>query len=293
MSERNRMAEWLDDAAAYALGQLDGAALERFERALAERGGGAAEALAEFAPAAARVGLAAPAARPTPRLKRRLLSQVGDEQGVYFLAAGEGEWEEPAPGVRLRRLFVDPRDGRETRELALAPGDHALADLVAAGAGLLVVGGALHVDGEAMRAVDWHRRGREPLARARVAEPTRLVVFDAARSAEPAASSRTVRADAGRWRELGGGSWGRVLEVNAVTRGSVMDVRMDSGGSLPAHEHGGAEQVLMISGDCHAMGRTFGPDDFHRARAGTRHTDAITRTGCRMLNLIEGPLLPL
>ena len=58
---------------------------------------------------------------------------------------------------------------------------------------------------------------------------------------------------------------------------------------LVAHE--GPEQVLMIEGECDAMGRTFHVHDYHRARTGSSHDGATTSRGCRMINLIEGPMV--
>lgn len=285
---------WHDEAAAYALGTLSAERREAFERTLIDATAEERSALEAFCAAAGSIGAATPSALPSVRLRRRLLSQVGDEQGFYFMSASEGEWEAPDPRVRYKRLFVNPADARETRWIELAAGGTMPSALAPEACGLLVLDGAILADGIELHAGDWHRRpGGVPGSPLSATLASRIVVFEAtpARRLTPS-PARTVRAEAGRWRDLGGGSEGRVLELDPLTRGSVMEVRMQAAGSLPAHRHGGAEQVLMLAGDCCSMEREFGPSDYHRARAGTLHPGASTRQGCRMLNLIEGELLP-
>lgn len=282
--------ELRDLCAAYALGSIDDHARASFEHHLRAGCDECAAAVEGYRRSAGLLAHAATPAAPSMRLRRRLLSNVGDDKGFYFLRAGEGEWEHPHAGMRLRRLFIHPLDGRETRWLELAAGTHDLDTLLPPASGMFVTRGSLAVDGEPLAGGDWRRLGSAPARRATVQETTSLVVYESGRPADDVAPARTVRQDQGRWRDFGQGTFARVLEVDRVTRGSVLEVRMNPRGVLGPHRHGGDEEVLMLIGDCQAMQREFEPDDYHRARRGTVHDGATTRGGCRMLNLIDGPL---
>ena len=84
------------------------------------------EETAEFQEIAAKLALAEPVQRPSPRLRERLLAAVGPmmsepEPGVHVLRAGRASWKKtPFPGVQYKRLFVD-RENRETLLLKLGP----------------------------------------------------------------------------------------------------------------------------------------------------------------------------
>src|SRR5258705_12922116 len=108
--------------AGYALGILDAAEQRELEAHLAA---GCVECHAELADLGSSVALLAASMPPraaSRRLKRRVLSHVASD-GFYCLRAAESEWEPTeAPGVELRRLFIQPDDDRESLVVRMAAG---------------------------------------------------------------------------------------------------------------------------------------------------------------------------
>jgi hypothetical protein len=86
--------------------------------------------------------------------------------------------------------------------------------------------------------------------------------------------------------EAGEGHWlpyrPGIMAKRMWNRRTVM-LRCSPGACLPAHEHGEAEHIIVISGDFVVGGRTFGPGDYHCSPKGNAHGDAFTRGGCMLL----------
>jgi hypothetical protein len=86
--------------------------------------------------------------------------------------------------------------------------------------------------------------------------------------------------------EVGEGRWIRykpgIVAKRLWNRRTVM-LRCSPGAILPAHDHGEAEHIIVISGDFVVGGRTFGPGDYHCSPKGNAHGDAFTRGGCLLL----------
>ena len=70
----------------------------------------------------------------------------------------------------------------------------------------------------------------------------------------------------------------------------IMLVSLESGATVPAHDHAATEQLYILSGHLMTEGRMLGPGDFHRAEAGTHHYDSSSPDGCVAL-LILSPAL--
>lgn len=61
-------------------------------------------------------------ATPPRDLRAKVLAHVHAQTALRTLRAGEGAWEEIAPGVRMKLLFVDDAAGTRSFLLRLAPG---------------------------------------------------------------------------------------------------------------------------------------------------------------------------
>jgi hypothetical protein len=81
------------------------------------------------------------------------------------------------------------------------------------------------------------------------------------------------------------GKWLRYragIQAKRLWNKRTIMLRCQPGAILPAHRHDEDEHIVVISGDF-VVGRSFGPGDYHLSRAGSRHGDAFTRTGCLLL----------
>jgi quercetin dioxygenase-like cupin family protein len=113
--------ELSERAAAYALGSLDPDEVGSFAQLVAEDPAAAAE-LHAFREVVGALALDVPQVIPPTNLRQRLLSDLGPQdpqvegatQSVperWLVRAGEGDWSEMEPGVRIKVLFQD-----ETRQ---------------------------------------------------------------------------------------------------------------------------------------------------------------------------------
>ena len=57
-------------------------------------------------------------------------------------------------------------------------------------------------------------------------------------------------------------------------------VELAPGTSFPEHDHEGAEDLYLLSGDLVTEGRTMGPGDFVHAEPGTHHHALFSPNGC-------------
>jgi anti-sigma factor ChrR (cupin superfamily) len=119
-------------AALYALGALSQHEARAFEAQLAENADRPDEDLSAFKAVVASLGLSAPEGSPSASLREKLLNRVATESekninqahnaSTFSVHANEGEWDEVAPGVFVKFLFVDQMKGMVTSLLKLQPG---------------------------------------------------------------------------------------------------------------------------------------------------------------------------
>lgn len=64
---------------------------------------------------------------------------------------------------------------------------------------------------------------------------------------------------------------------------SVVMVDMVPGATFPPHDHHGAEDVYILSGDAHLEGRVMVAGDFMHSQPGTHHRAMISPGGCRAM----------
>lgn len=85
------------------------------------------------------------------------------------------------------------------------------------------------------------------------------------------------------------------FRMKLISNGPQPDFQMylvafDPGTTFGDHEHGGIEEIFMISGHLQTEGRTLGPGDFFRGEMGTHHHESYSPDGCVAL-LICRPAL--
>jgi anti-sigma factor ChrR (cupin superfamily) len=139
-----------------------------------------------------------------------------------------------------------------------------------------------------VRALGFSAGDEEPPVRARAELLARVATST---SGESVASRRTddvqkfvsIRSSEGRWRELMKGVSLKTLHVDPATGIATSLVRMMPGTALPVHRHIGAEQFLIIEGDCQVAGQRLTSGDYHRAEAGTVHEETSTVDGTLFL----------
>jgi anti-sigma factor ChrR (cupin superfamily) len=89
-----------------------------------------------------------------------------------------------------------------------------------------------------------------------------------------------IRCDDG-WKPFGNAAQMKVLHDDGRTMSWLL--RLQAGAGLPAHEHDGAEECLVVSGDLWLNGEPFGAGDYQLAAAGSRHDEVRSDSGCLLL----------
>lgn len=63
-------------------------------------------------------------------------------------------------------------------------------------------------------------------------------------------------------------------------------VEIGPGVAYPEHDHEGAEEMYVLSGDLRTEGRSLGPGDFLHADAGSHHRELRSIGGCTALMVV-------
>ncbi len=111
------------------------------------------------------LSFAAPPLTPPTSLRNRLLDRVRNETHpsrqrtppLTFVRASEGEWQEMAPGVTAKILYLDPVSRRATALVRMAPGSVYAPHRHAEPEELYVLEGGCFCGGQELTAGDYHR----------------------------------------------------------------------------------------------------------------------------------------
>lgn len=266
-----------------ALGILGGEPLVRLMGRLRDGDAALEDDLREMERAASLLALTAPPADPPADLERRVLSRAAAD-GYYFLHERDSEWE-PArvPGVWVRRLYIDSRGGHEARLVRLTSSAPAAAFGEVAGAGVYVLSGDLHVDGERLEIGDWYAGPGGP-ATGRTEQGVVLFTVCAGGAARAKGRARSiVRAAEGDWRSIGDGVTTKTLGDDPERGLRTSLLRMEPGASWASHRHEGVEELFLVRGDWRCLGTNLHPGDFHRAGPGTEHETTTSPAGCKLI----------
>ena len=152
-------------AAMHALGSLDAREREIFEQHLHQCEDCAGDVLS-FSEVADLIGESVPAV-PPERLRKRLLSRIGDsprvpgivmeQSGLLIARSAELAWQPLAAGIYLKPLFEDRDRKYNTSLVRMDAGAHYPSHHHAAIEELFLLSGDLHVEGQVMRAGDYCR----------------------------------------------------------------------------------------------------------------------------------------
>ncbi len=76
----------------------------------------------------------------------------------------------------------------------------------------------------------------------------------------------------------------RIRELSAASPDyAIVLVSVDAGTSFPPHDHQGAEDFYILSGDANIDGRSMCAGDFMHSEPGTHHHEMISHGGCQAL----------
>jgi anti-sigma factor ChrR (cupin superfamily) len=130
----------LEQAASYALGLLEPAEAQAFERHLQDGCAICEAEVRSFRETAALLPSALPQSTPSPRVREQLLERIENEAGehgpqvwrewvatplggIHVVRASEGEWQPVGiEGVWVKRLYADPARDTVTMLVRMAPG---------------------------------------------------------------------------------------------------------------------------------------------------------------------------
>ena len=161
--------EWFERAEIHALGALDGEELTQFQAHLAAGCHPCEAHLREAREALTLLPRSLALLGPPPGVKTRVLEQVErqttpaeghrlvDEPGLTFVRSSEGEWQEIAPGVFLKALYVDPLAQRSTALVRMGAGSRYGAHRHAETEELYVLEGSCFCGGQLLSESDYHR----------------------------------------------------------------------------------------------------------------------------------------
>lgn len=83
------------------------------------------------------------------------------------------------------------------------------------------------------------------------------------------------------------GARGKVLSRNSAAGYVVLHVRLAPGGRYPEHDHSGAEECFVLSGDLQTEGRVLRAGDFLHAEPGSHHEPLFTVGGVEALLIVS------
>ena len=224
-------------------------------------------------------------------------TDVQTGQAYLYLSVEEIPWETAAaPPGELKRIFEDPDDRMETRLVRYDEGGETSGEPSLLGREVIVVEGDFEADGERLGKCDFHRAvGASVTGRTErgcvlftVRENARDAGTGEAPDVGTLAQAVNVRWADDSWADLGHGTRVKRLAHDAAHRVEVSFVHMDAGATFPPHRHAGAEELLVLEGDCLCQGRRLGPGEYHRSAAGTEHEENRSEGGAEIIMVRHG-----
>jgi hypothetical protein len=218
-------------------------------------------------------------------------------QDYLYLSVEEIPWEPAAaPPGELKRLHTDRQDWMESRLVRYAAGEETAGEPDLLGREVIVVEGDFEADGVRLEKGDFHRAvGASVTGRTQsgcVLFTLREVAPHAGTGEAPDAGTRAepanIREADGPWSDLVRGTRMKRLGHDSMHEIEISIVRMDAGATFPPHRHPGAEELLVLEGDCLCQGRRLGPGDYHRSAAGTDHEENRSEGGAEILMVRHG-----
>lgn len=66
----------------------------------------------------------------------------------------------------------------------------------------------------------------------------------------------------------------------------MLMIELGPGAVYPEHDHLGAEELLVLTGDLQSEGRSLGPGDLIHAEGGTHHQELRSLGGCTAILVV-------
>jgi anti-sigma factor ChrR (cupin superfamily) len=237
--------------------------------------------LRELRETVALLGLGAEPLHLPGELRDRILNRIGGESFIFVLS-GSGEWHEEA-GLEIKPLYNRP-DGGGTSLVSLRTGSWLEEAYRPGHLGYVILRGELDGEGLRLSAGDFiPAAGKVPGRKMAVVTDTVLLAVAGSEHATPLDSPRAVRSGKAAWSPMEPGTLALPLGGSAEEKVEISLVRMEPGAAVARHRHEWVEEVCLVSGDWRCQGMELGPEDYHRANAGTTHDVTATVGGCTMV----------
>lgn len=158
----------------YALGILDGDELVSFKRHLEHGCATCERELNGFQFVVDQLACSAPIVQPPPSLRSKFFKRLHDETtdcidqsskartieprtGFTFVSAADGQWKKILPGIQMKTLFVDKKQGRITALARMAPNTSYPAHRHLAPEEFYVLEGTCQFEEQLLQPGDYHR----------------------------------------------------------------------------------------------------------------------------------------
>lgn len=164
-----------EQASLYALGVMDGEELAAFEQHLGEGCANCQKELEGFKPVVDQLGCSSISVPPPSSLREKILGRIhqqpkadgkprlekpqgGDiRAGLTFVKATDESWQEVAPGILLKPLYMDTQHGRMTALARMASGTDYEAHRHTAPEEFYILEGSCFCGGQLLQVGDYHR----------------------------------------------------------------------------------------------------------------------------------------
>jgi anti-sigma factor ChrR (cupin superfamily) len=159
----------------YALGVLDGEELAAFEQHLGAGCANCQKELERFNPVVDQLGCGSISVDPPSSLRDKILGRIHQQAisngkqrleksqdedsraGLTFVKATDDSWQEVAPGILLKPLYMDTQHGRMTALARMASGANYVAHRHTAPEEFYILEGSCFCGGQLLRVGDYHR----------------------------------------------------------------------------------------------------------------------------------------
>jgi anti-sigma factor ChrR (cupin superfamily) len=276
--------ELLDQLAPHALGLPDADPDQALAAHLARGCDACGPELRELREAAALLSLGAEPEDGHDDLRQRILDRITGKS-FEFVFSSSGEWQRDGE-LDIKQLYSTETAG--TSLISLRTGSW-LADAYRPGhLGYVILRGELDGEGLRLSTGDFiPAAGKLPGRKMSVVMDTVLLAVAGHSDAEPLDSPRAVRSGKAAWNRMEPGTLALPLGGSAREGVEISLLRIEPGGTVARHRHDWVEELCLISGDCRIQDVELGPEDYHRASAGTTHDVTSSVGGCTLVYVLR------
>jgi anti-sigma factor ChrR (cupin superfamily) len=270
----------LDQLAPFALGLPQADPDGHLASHLAEGCEACASELRKLRETAALLALGTVPSSPPGDLQDRITNRVAG-RSFEFVLSSQGTWH-PAGPIEVKQLYSGPGGG--TSLISLRTGSW-LVDAYRPGhLGYVLLRGEIDGEGHRLSTGDFiPAAGKAPGRKMAVVMDTVLLAVAGATDAEPLDSPRAVRSGKAAWNPMEPGTSALPLAGSEAEGIEISLLHLEAGATIARHRHEWVEELCLVSGDCRLQDVELGPEDYHRAAAGTTHDDTTSVGGCTMV----------